>query len=140
MIHWKVPEVVEEQHALTQNRGVASGADKRLPGVRSVLTGPAETFSGPAGYLVGLRAGSAGPLATPMTQKEIQLVNDIGLWDDRSEDIRNRWIAKGSEDCRNNCNNLIHGTEGYHRYCSKSFFTRIHPLIGESAERILLRL
>ena len=29
------------------------------------------------------------------TEKEIQLVNDIGLWDDISEDIRNRWIAKG---------------------------------------------
>ena len=78
-----------------------------------------------------------------LTQKEIQLVNDIGLWDDISEDIRNRWIAKGSEDCRNNCNNfpnsgMIHGNEGYQRYCSKSFFTRIHPLTGESAERIWL--
>ena len=76
-----------------------------------------------------------------LTQKEIQLVNDIGLWDDISEDIRNRWIAKGSKDCRNNYNNfpnsgMIHGNEGYHRYCSKSFFTRIHPLTGESVERI----
>ena len=59
------------------------------------------------------------------TEKEIQLVNDIGLWDDISENIRNRWIAKGSEDCRNNCNNfpnsgMIHGNEGYRWYCSKS--------------------
>ena len=77
------------------------------------------------------------------TEKEIQLVNDIGLWDDISENIRNRWIAKGSEDCRNNCNNcpnsgMIHGNEGYRRYCSKSFFTRVHPLTGEFAERIWL--
>ena len=77
------------------------------------------------------------------TEKEIPLVNDIGLWDDISEDIRNRWIAKGSEDCKNNCNNfpnsgMIHGNEGYRRYCSKPFFTRVHPLTGESAERLWL--
>ena len=33
---------------------------------------------------------------------------------------------------------MIYGNKGYHRYCSKSFFTLLHPLTGESAEHIWL--
>ena len=46
---------------LDGDRGVASGTQEPARGY-----GPAGTFSGPAGYLVGLRAGPASPLATPM--------------------------------------------------------------------------
>ena len=67
------------------------------------------------------------------TQKVIHLENDIGLWDDIFRRHTKSWIAKSSED-----SGMIHGNEGYHRYCYKSFFTRIYPLTGESAERILL--
>ena len=89
----------------------------------------------------GVRANKLGHTE----KKKIQLANDIGLWEDSmiSEDIRSLWLAKGSEDCRN-CDKdflnsgVIHGNEGYRRYCSKSFFTRIHPLTKEYAERMWL--
>ena len=78
------------------------------------------------------------------TEIDIQLRNDIRLWSDNiSEDVRNFWVSKGSKDCRkcdaNFLNSaMIHGKEGYRRYCSKYFFTRVHPLTGECIELMWL--
>lgn len=78
---------------------------------------------------------------SPAILKEKELSHDIGLWGDSlSEEMKTYWIAVGFEKIQHldhdfKKSGVVHGKEGYRRYCQTSFFTRVHPLTGERISR-----
>ncbi|XP_075715577.1 uncharacterized protein LOC142750459 [Rhinoderma darwinii] len=70
----------------------------------------------------------------------VQFPSDVGLWGENiSKEVLEYWVSRGSKVCQNVDadfkNSGVFSSEGYYRYCNKSYFTHVNPKTKEISKR-----